>query len=174
MDRRRVDRLAEWFYDHLVRRLTSAERERLWQESIQFAELFGMPRSAAPASHGAYRRWYEEQLAGEDVYLSPQARYTGRVCAFAIPMPTSRLAGKGLHDLIMLGSLPSRVRELYGLPWSAAHAAGFWCARASMRPTRTLLPGSMLRGSCLREYQLVAQTERRRLLRGQRTPQLIT
>ena len=165
---------AEWFFDHLVRRLSDAEREQLWQESVRFAELFGMPRSVAPARYGSFRSWYEEQLAGDDVHLSAEARYTGRVCAFAIPMPASRIAGKGFHDIIMLGSLPRSVRELYGLPWSGAHAAAFSSARAFVRLTRPLMPGSMLRGSCLREYQLVAETERRRIQRGKSTPQLIT
>jgi uncharacterized protein (DUF2236 family) len=165
---------AEWFYDNLVRPLSDSERERFWQESVRFAELFGMPRSVAPASYGSFRSWYEEQLHGEDVYLSAEARYTGRVCAFAIPLPTSRMPGKAFHDVILLGSLPVAVRELYGLPWTAAHASAFSSARALAKLSRPLLPGALLRGSCKREYRLVTETERRRIERGERTPQLIT
>ena len=36
---------AQCFYELLVRRLTAAEREALWQDYISFAELFGMPRT---------------------------------------------------------------------------------------------------------------------------------
>lgn len=164
---------AEWFFQELVRPLTEAEREQFWRESVRFGELFGMPRSAAPATHASFRAWFEQQLAGEAVYLSEEARHTGRVCAFAIPMPSSRRAGKGLHDIIMLGSLPSRVRELYRLPWTPAHAAAYASARSFVRLARSAMPGSLARGSCLREYQMVASTEKRRLERGERTPQLV-
>src|SRR5262249_6096247 len=61
---------AEWFYDHLIRRLTDSEREELWRDYLRFAELFGMPTEGAPASHSDYRRWFESQLAGDDLYLT--------------------------------------------------------------------------------------------------------
>ena len=163
---------AEWFYENLVRRLSATEREALWQDSLRFGELFGMPRAGAPASHRAFRAWYESELEGDGVYLSEEARHVGRICAFAIPMPHTRRPGKALHDIIMLGSLSARVRELYGLPWTPAHAGAFRAARALVMTARGLLPSSALRGSCAREYGLVAQTERRRLERGLPTPQL--
>ncbi len=165
---------AVWFYEHLVRKLTEPEREALWQDSLRFGELFGMGRSVAPSTYADFRAWYEDQLAGEDLHLSEQARYTGRVCAFAIPMPPSRRLGKGVHDIMMLGSLPRRVRELYGLSFSPAHALAFSMVSTSMRASRPLLPASMRRGSCLPEYRLVAKTEQRRIERGERTPQLVS
>jgi uncharacterized protein (DUF2236 family) len=163
---------AEWFYEHLVRTLTDAEREAFWHESLRFGALFGMPVNSAPRTYADYRAWYEAQLAGEELFLTEEARYMGRVSAFAIPMPSSHRLGKAVHDIIMLGSLPPRVRELYGLPWSRAHAGAFALALASSRMTRPFCPESMLRGSCMQEYELVARTEQRRLERGERTPQL--
>src|ERR1022692_2064137 len=58
---------AEWFHDRLVRPLGEDEREALWQDYVRFAELFKMPRSAAPATHREYREWFEAQLSGEDL-----------------------------------------------------------------------------------------------------------
>jgi uncharacterized protein (DUF2236 family) len=163
---------ALWFYERLVRRLSDSERERLWQDYLRFGELFGMPRESVPASYVAFRAWYAEQLAGEDLHLTEEARYMGYASAFEIPMPTSRQPGKRVHDIVMLGSLPPRVRELYGLRYTPAHAAACAAAIASGRLARTFLPAPLKRGSCIPEFRMVAETERRRIERGQPTPRL--
>lgn len=163
---------AEWFYERLVRPLGAGEREALWQDYLRFAELFKMPRSAAPPTHAEFRAWYEAQLAGEDLHLTEEARYMGYASAFEIPMPASRQAPKRLHDLVMLGSLPERVRDLYGLSYTRAQHAACMAAIASARLTRPFLPALLKRGSCIPEFELVAATERRRIERGQPTPQL--
>jgi uncharacterized protein (DUF2236 family) len=163
---------AEWFYDRLVRRLTEEEREALWQDYLRFAELFKMPRSGAPQTHREYRLWYEDQLAGQDLHLTDEARFIGYASAFEIPMPVSRQLGKRLHDLVMLGSLPARVRDLYGLPYTSAQRVACAAALASGRLARLFAPSSLKRGSCIPEFEMVASTERRRIERGEPTPQL--
>jgi uncharacterized protein (DUF2236 family) len=163
---------AEWFYDRLVRPLTDDQREALWQDYIRFAELFQMPRSVAPPTYREFREWYAQQLAGEDLHLTEEARFIGHASAFEIPVPSSRQLAKRLHDLIMLGSLPARVRELYGLSFTPAHAAVCSAALAGGRVARLLAPRSLTHGSCIPEFEMVAATERRRIERGQPTPQL--
>jgi uncharacterized protein (DUF2236 family) len=164
---------AEWFYERLVRPLTGEQREALWQDYIRFAELFKMPRSRAPSTHREFREWFEAQLAGPDLHLSDDARYAGYASAFEIPMPSSYKLAKRVHDLVMLGSLPPPVRELYGLPYSRAHAAACATVLAGARFAGTLSPGSLTHGSCIPEFEMVAATERRRIERGQPTPQLV-
>jgi uncharacterized protein (DUF2236 family) len=163
---------AVWFYERLVRRLSAAEREALWQDYVRFAELFGMPAGFAPATYEDFRAWYERQLAGEDLYLTDEARYMGHASAFAIPMPVTRQLGKRVHDAIMRGSLPSRVRELYDIPYTRANAAACAAALALTRHARPFLPRALVRGSCVPEFRMVAETERRRIARGQPTPRL--
>ena len=109
---------AQYFYELLVRPLSAREREALWQDYIGFGELFGMPREAVPASYPEFRAWYEGKLASDDVCLTDEARYIGYATAFEIPLPRLHQPGKRVHDLLMLGSLPPRVRELYGIPYS--------------------------------------------------------
>lgn len=164
---------AEWFYDHLVRPLTAAEREALWQDYLRFGELFKMPRSTAPATHAEFREWYERQLAGEDLHLTEEARYMGYASAFEIPMPSTRQAAKRVHDLVMLGSLPERVRELYDLPYTPAQRAACAAVMRSARLARALTPAPLKRGSCIPAFEMVAATERSRIERGQPTPQLV-
>jgi uncharacterized protein (DUF2236 family) len=163
---------AEWFYERLVRPMSDTEREALWRDYLLFAELFGMPTESAPSTYRDFRSWYERQLEGDDVYLTEEARYMGYASAFAIPMPASRQLGKRLHDLIMLGSLPARVRELYGLRYTRIQQAACEVALTAARGIRPLLPRELARGSCIPEFRMVAETERRRIARGQPTPQL--
>jgi len=163
---------AECFHDLLVRRLGEDEREALWRDYVRFGELFGMPCDAAPATYEEFRDYYDGVLASDRLWLTEEARYMGRVSAFDIPLPTSRQPAKRVHDLIMLGSLPARVRAFYGLPWSCAHALAFAAAVAAARGTRPLLPGWILRGSNRASFELVDGTEARRLADGRSTPQV--
>ncbi len=163
---------AEWFYERLVRRMSDAEREALWQDYVRFAELFGMPPRSAPATHSDFRAWYERELAADDLYLTEEAHYMGYASAFAIPMPSSRQLGKRIHDIVILCSLPPRVRELYGLRCTPLHEAACAALCATSRSTRPLLPRRLARGSCVPEFRMVAETERRRIALGQATPQL--
>lgn len=163
---------AVWFYDRLVRPLTSEQREALWQDYLRFAELFKMPRSVAPPTYREFREWYAEQLAGSDLHLTEEARFMGHASAFEIPMPAARLPAKRVHDLVMLGSLPERVRELYGLRYTSAQATACAAVLAGGRLARMLAPRSLTHGSCIPAFEMVAATERHRIERGEPTPQL--
>jgi uncharacterized protein (DUF2236 family) len=164
---------AEWFYEHLVRPLDASEREALWQDYIRFAELFQTPREALPRTYRAFRVWYEDQLAGPDLFLTEEARYMGYATAFQIPMSASRQPAKRVHDLVMLGSLPPRVRELYGLSYTPVHAAACNAVLTAARLARPFTPAPLRRGSCIPEFKQVAAVERRRIERGQATPQIV-
>jgi uncharacterized protein (DUF2236 family) len=106
------------------------------------------------------------------MHLTDTAREVGYATAFEIPLPGVYAPAKRIHDLIMLGSLPPRVRELYGLRWTPAHAVAFRAAVGAMRCARPLVPPSVRRGRNADAYELVARTERRRIERGDPTPQV--
>jgi uncharacterized protein (DUF2236 family) len=165
---------AQFFYELFVRRLSGEEREAFWQDYILFAELFGMPREAAPQSYAAFRAYYEGTLTSDEMFLTDEARYVGYATAFEIPLPLTHQAGKRIHDLIMLGSLPPRVREMYGLSYTRAHAMAFRAAVAFARAARTVAPSVVKRGSSRRSYELVARTEKWRIEHGKPTPQVRT
>jgi uncharacterized protein (DUF2236 family) len=163
---------AQYFYELFVARLSDAEREALWQDYLRFAELFGMPRAAAPSSYPAFRSWWEEKLDSDEMFLTDEARYIGHATAFEIPLPRSHQLGKRVHDLIMLGSLPERVRELYRLRWTPAHAAAFAAAVRMVRTALAVTPPGARRGRNTRSFRLVERTERSRIERGNPTPQV--
>jgi uncharacterized protein (DUF2236 family) len=161
---------ARFFFELFVRRLSDAERDRLWQEYIRFGELFGMPREVAPPTYRAFRGYWNERLASDEAHLTDEARYVGSAIMFEIPVPLSRWPAMRLHNLIMLGSLPARVRRLYGLSWSPAHALAYRAAVAGLRAPRPLTPERLRAGSCGSHFDLVARTERARVRRGAKIP----
>jgi uncharacterized protein (DUF2236 family) len=161
---------AEVFYELFVRHLSNDEHEELWSDYVRFAELFGMPRDAAPGSYGEFRAWWNARLAGDDAFLTEDARYVGSAVMFQIPVPASRWPAMKLHNLIMRGSLPPRVRELYGLRWTQAEAAAFKAAVAVLRAPRPLAPRRLRTGTNTRSFDLVGSTEKARAARGQPIP----
>jgi hypothetical protein len=72
----------------------------------------------------------------------------------------------------MLGSLPRRVRELYGLPFGRRQSRAFDGAVRAIRATRTLTPGPLARGWNTASFERVARTERWRIEHGKPTPQM--
>jgi uncharacterized protein (DUF2236 family) len=163
-----------YFYELLVRPLSDGEREQLWGEYVRFGELFGMPRDAAPPTHREFRAWWKETLASERMHLTESGREVGYATAFEIPLPGTHQPAKRVHDLVMLGSLPPRVRQLYGLEWGRSQELAFRAAVAGLRAARPLAPRAVRRGRNARSYDLVARTERRRIERGEHTPQALS
>lgn len=163
---------AQCFYELLVRRLSDAEREQLWQDYLRFGELFGMRREQAPASWDEFRAYYRDRLASDEMYLTDEARYVGYATAFEIPMPAIQQPGKRVHDLLMLGSLPRRVRELYGLDFTRRQQLAFEATARAVRSARRLMPDPLARGWNTRSFDGVARTERWRIEHGKPTPQI--
>jgi len=163
---------AQCFYELFVARLSDEEREALWQDYIHFGELFGMPRECAPASYAGFREYWRAKLASEEMFLTEEARYIGYATAFEIPLPWVHQAGKRVHDLLMLGSLPRRVREIYGLPYSQRQRLAFDAVVRAVRSARRLTPRPLAIGWNTRSFDLVARTERRRIEQGRPTPQV--
>jgi uncharacterized protein (DUF2236 family) len=163
---------AQCFYDLLVRRMSEPERDELWQDYLSFGELFGMPRHRAPATWEEFRAYYRDRLASDEMHLTDDARYVGYATAFEIPMPAVQQPGKRVHDLLMLGSLPRRVRELYGLDFSSRQRLAFDAAVHAVRGARRLTPAPLARGWNTRSFDGVARTERWRIEHGKATPQV--
>jgi uncharacterized protein (DUF2236 family) len=143
--------------------LDADDRERYWQDYLLVGELFGLERADAPATYGEFRDYMRERIASRDLFVTDEARELGRRVAFDLPLPTSRRAALPAINLAVTGSLPSRMRRLYGISWSPAHEGAYQALVASHRLSRPVVPLSLKRGPCARDYELVARTEKRRL-----------
>jgi len=154
-------------HETLVRRLSGDEREAMWGEYVRWGELFGMPAEVAPGSYARFRSWWDERLAGEEVFLTHEARLAGYETGFGIPVPRLNRPGMIGLEFLLRGLLPPRARELYRLDWSWADQRAFDALALAIRRGVPVTPGILRRGSCEFFFDLVASTERKRLRSGE-------
>lgn len=161
---------AQYFFELFVGALSAGEKEAFWQDYLRLGELLLLPRAAAPATYSQFRDWWQERLGSDDLYLTPGARQTGYATAFQIPMPAHASGLRRAHNAVMLGSLPSQIRDLYGLGYTVEDNARFHKATKAVRVLRKCSPGSLARGRSSYFYRWVTREEQRRVEQGRPTP----
>ena len=157
-------------YEAMVRPLSEVEREQLWQDYVRFGELFGLPSSEVPASYREFRAWWDERLSSPDLQATPHGLAMAPLVAFEQPVPKPARGNLVAQNHIIKGTLPPRVREIFGIPWSRAHETGFRAMTAGHRRARHLFPHKVRRGRNDVFFDVVMKGERER--GGTRTPQL--
>ncbi|MBA2764742.1 MAG: DUF2236 domain-containing protein [Thermoleophilaceae bacterium] len=161
---------ARTFYELLVGPLTESERDAFWADYVRFGELFGMPREVAPGSHAQFREYFRGRIESSEAHLSADARRLSVAIMFQIPVPAPNAPAMQLHNLLIRGSLPPRVREIFGLSWTPAHVLGFNATVAAVRASRPIVPVALRRGKNTSFFNQVRDTERRRHARGEPIP----
>lgn len=149
-------------YEAMVRPLSADERERLWQDYVRFGELFGLPASAVPASYREFDSWWWGKLRSPDLHATRHALEYAPVVAFEQPVPPSARGNIATQNLVIKGTLPPRVREIYGIEWSRRHEAAFRTICATHRRARPVFPRRMRRGRNDYFFDIVTESERRR------------
>lgn len=157
-------------YETMVRPLSEAEREDLWQDYVRFGELFGLPRGEVPSSYREFSAWWEAKLSAPDLQATPHGLEMAPLVAFRQPVPAPARGNIAVQNQIIKGTLPPRVRQIFGIRWSRAHEASFQALAASHRRARRLFPYRMRRGRNDVFFDVVTKTERQR--GGTVTPQL--
>jgi len=162
----------EVMHDLMVRPLSAGEREALLADFVDWACLFGMPRSAAPSGYPEFRATMDRRLTNGEAFLTEEARLVGGYLAgrAGYPLPGPAAVGSPALATVVVGSLPEPVRELYGIDWTARQEVVFQTITRGSRLAHTfpLLPRSpLLAGSNRDFYRAVAATERRDLRRGE-------
>jgi uncharacterized protein (DUF2236 family) len=159
-------------YETLVRPLAEGEREALWRDYVRFGELFGLPREAVPPTHREFQAWFEARLASPDLQATEHALEMAPLVAFEQPVPRHARANLAVQNLVIKGTLPPRVREIFGIEWSARHEASFRAVAAAHRRARPALPRRARRGRNDYFFDLVRDVEKRR--GGTPTPQIFS
>jgi uncharacterized protein (DUF2236 family) len=157
-------------YETLVRPLDPDERERLWQDYVRFGELFGLPRSEVPAGHVEFKTWFDGRLAAPDLQATAHGLEMAPLVAFRQPVPAAARGNLVLQNHIIKGTLPPRVREIFGIRWSRAHESSFRAIAATHRRFRRVFPHRIRRGRNDVFFDVVTKAERER--GGTVTPQL--
>ena len=133
-------------YETMVRPLSAAEREALWQDYVRFGELFGLPASEVPASYREFRAWFDGRLASPDLHATAHALEMAPLVAFEQPVPPAARGNLAVQNHIIKGTLPPRVREIFGIAGAARHEAAFRSITAAHRRARPAFPRQMRRG----------------------------
>jgi uncharacterized protein (DUF2236 family) len=157
-------------YEAMVRPLSAGERGALWQDYLRFGELFGMPRDVAPATYPEFDTWFAERLASPDLCATPHALAFAPVVAFEHPVPRGARLNLAAQNLVIRGTLPPRVREIFGIPWGARQESAFRALTRAHRGGHHLMPHAVRRGRNDRFFDVVATGER--LRGGTPTPEL--
>lgn len=157
-------------YETMVRRLDADEREALWQDYVRFGELFGLPRSEVPGSEPEFRAWFEGRLASPDLQATEHALEMAPLVAFEQPVPPAARGNLAVQNLIVKGTLPPRVRQIFGIRWDRSREAAFRSVAAAHRSARHAFPHRVRRGRNDVFFDVVSRTERQR--GGTRTPEL--
>ncbi|HEX5983246.1 MAG TPA: oxygenase MpaB family protein [Solirubrobacterales bacterium] len=157
-------------YETMVRPLGDREREALWQDYVRFGELFGLPREEVPATYREFDAWWEEKLASPHLHATDHALEMAPLVAFEQPVPRSARGNIAVQNLIIKGTLPPRVREIFGIPWTAAHETAFQAVAAAHRRARPAFPRRLRRGRNNYFFNVVTQMEKQR--GGTSTPRI--
>lgn len=125
------------FERRTVGRLTPGERERFHLEQMTAAELLGLPRERIPPTVAALRAYIDEVVGGDDLRITDASR---RVAELFRNPPPDAMWRPVLRAVSWwaFGSLPARLRRMYGVPWDLAREAAL---RASLRALRLARPG---------------------------------
>jgi uncharacterized protein (DUF2236 family) len=157
-------------YETMVRPLSADEREALWQDYVRFGELFGLPSSEVPGSYREFSAWWDERLSSPDLQATAHGHEMAPLVAFEQPVPRAARGNIVAQNHIIKGTLPPRVREIFGIRWSAAHERTFRAMTATHRRARHYFPRKMRRGRNDVFFDVVSKTEHQR--GGTRTPPL--
>jgi uncharacterized protein (DUF2236 family) len=158
-------------YETMVRPLSPTEREGLWQDYLRFGELFGMPREVAPATYLEFDAWMAAKLSSPGLHATPHALAFAPIVAFEQPVPPGARLNLAAQNLIIKGTLPARVRRIFGIEWGRREEAGFRALAATHRAARHGMPRRVRRGRNDTFFDVVATGER--LRGGTPTPELV-
>jgi uncharacterized protein (DUF2236 family) len=149
-------------YEAMVGPLSEAEREALWQDYVRFGELFGLPRESVPSTYREFQDWLDAKLAAPELQATGHALEMAPLVAFRQPVPLGARFNLETQNLIIKGTLPERVRQIFGISWSPAREAAFRSVTAAHRRARHAMPRAMRRGRNDYFFNVVTQAEKRR------------
>jgi uncharacterized protein (DUF2236 family) len=157
-------------YEVMAGSLSDGEREALWQDYVRFGELFQLPRDAVPPTYREFQAWFDAKLASPELHATEHALEMAPLVAFRQPVPLGARFNLETQNLIIKGTLPERVRQIFGIAWSPAREAVYRSITAAHRRARHAMPRAMRRGRNDYFFDVVTQAEKRR--GGTPTPDL--
>jgi uncharacterized protein (DUF2236 family) len=123
-------------YERFVQPLSQRSRARYFEEAKVFGALFGADDRVMPGAYPAFVGYVREMVEGPILSAGADAmRLAGQILHPPLPPPVAP-AGP-INRLITRGLMPGRIRDAFGLPWTARDASAL---RALATASRWMLP----------------------------------
>jgi uncharacterized protein (DUF2236 family) len=133
-------------YQLFERALSQTEQESYYDDMAIVAQLFGAPATVIPPTLDEFRVYFDEQIGGDSISVTPVAHQIAAVIMRApLPVPFRLIAPA--HRLATPAQLPQRLRDEYGFRWTPLHQLALPVAGRSLKvyATPALLAASRLR-----------------------------
>src|SRR4029078_870887 len=127
-----------YFADTFVKRLTEAEKERIYLESKSWYRRYGGSDRPMPADYAGFQRYWDRMM-DQIVVAHPTAKYgvgyvtKGFPCPKGVPQWAWRFIGPVFNPtaaFLTTGGMPPRARDLLGLSVRGRQEQSYQCSRA--------------------------------------------
>jgi uncharacterized protein (DUF2236 family) len=129
-----------YFFERTVRRLSDAERDRYHQENLLAADLMLLPRQSVPATFQALDDYVTEVVNSERLMMTDVAANVAEIIRQG-PVPTIIKPLWGFIRFAAFGTLPSRLRDLYGVTWTPRRQRWLDFNLRALGRVRPFIPG---------------------------------
>jgi uncharacterized protein (DUF2236 family) len=127
------------FEQRTVGRLNEEERQRFHQEQMAAAELLELPRDRIPQTVTDLRAYIAAVVAGNDLRVTDASL---RV-ADLFRRPPQEAEWRPMLRAVAwwaFGTLPAKLREMYGVRWGPGHEVRLRASLAALRAARPAIP----------------------------------
>ncbi len=115
-------------YPRYVRRLSDAERDRLWRDYRVVGRRFGLRERDMPPTVAGFDAYMAAKYASGELRVTDAARELATEIVMRPPVPLYLRPLRELVNQITVGLLPTTLRRQYGFSWdplrAAAHRGG--------------------------------------------------
>ena len=108
---------ADQFYRLYVEELTRDERDALWGDYRLVGKLFGLQEDEMPATIEGFDAYMTEMVEGDQLCVTESAREESLAIVLNPPAPVYLRGLVEAVNVIIIGSLPAKIRRGYGLSW---------------------------------------------------------
>jgi uncharacterized protein (DUF2236 family) len=122
-----------------VGRLGPEERERFHREQMLTAELLGLPRERIPPTTASLRAYIDDVVAGDTLRVTDASRSVAALFRDPPPEAEWRPVLRAVAWWAF-GSLPGRLRDMYGIRWNPIREASLRATLRSLRLARPAIP----------------------------------
>ena len=128
-------------YDLFVAPMAAPVRNAYYDDSKRLAALFGIEKERIPPSLAEFEMYMNRMIAGDRIVVGPTARNLAHDILYARPW-IFKISGP-LFRLVTAGLLPEKLRDGYGLRWSAQRGKMLTTFATAVRTVRPLVPAPM-------------------------------